>query len=112
MEREKEPKPAPAKVKSRPLTYEHEIPVTRVRWFWEGVAEGKVMATRCTRCGERYYPPQADCPKCLASEMEWFQVGEQAVLKTYTESRLNHRVSHSTPNRTSSPSPKPPRVSE
>jgi len=88
MESEKELKPASAKVKSRPLTYEHEIPVTRVRRFWDGVAEGKVMATRCTRCGERYYPPQADCPKCLASEMEWFQVGEQAVLKTYTESRL------------------------
>lgn len=88
METEKKPKQDSAKIKSRPLTYEHEIPITKVRQFWDGMAEGKVMATRCTRCGERYYPPQADCPKCLTSEMDWFEVGEQAVLKTYTESHL------------------------
>lgn len=88
VETEGKRKQGSVKIKSRSLTYEHEIPVTKVRQFWDGLAEGKVMATRCKRCGERYYPPQTDCARCLVSEMEWFQVSERAVLLTFTESRL------------------------
>ena len=28
--------------------------------------QGKVMATRCPKCGVSYFPPKADCPSCLS----------------------------------------------
>jgi uncharacterized OB-fold protein len=45
---------------------------------------GKVMATRCRECGGSYFPPKADCPKCLSSDVEWFEVKGQGKLMTYT----------------------------
>ena len=45
---------------------------------------GKVMATRCKECGGSYFPPKADCPKCLSSDVEWFEVRGTGKLLTYT----------------------------
>jgi uncharacterized OB-fold protein len=45
---------------------------------------GKVMATRCKECGTRYFPPKADCPCCLSSDVEWFEVERKGKLLTYT----------------------------
>jgi len=45
---------------------------------------GKVMATRCKKCGVSYFPPRVDCPSCLSSEVEWFEVKEKGKLLTYT----------------------------
>jgi uncharacterized OB-fold protein len=47
--------------------------------------QGKVTATRCKKCGTRYFPPQVDCPKCLISEMEWFEVKGNGKLLTYSQ---------------------------
>ena len=45
---------------------------------------GKVMATRCKKCGTTYFPPRVDCPSCLSSEVEWFEVKGKGKLLTYT----------------------------
>jgi uncharacterized OB-fold protein len=45
---------------------------------------GKVMATRCRQCGLSYFPPKADCPKCLSSDVEWFEIKGKGKLNTYT----------------------------
>lgn len=45
---------------------------------------GKVMATRCRKCGGSHFPPKADCPKCLSSDVEWFEVKSQGKLLSYT----------------------------
>ena len=45
---------------------------------------GKVMATRCKKCGTSYFPPRADCPDCLSSDVEWFEVKGEGKLLTYT----------------------------
>ncbi len=47
--------------------------------------QGKVTATRCKKCGTRYFPPQVDCPKCLISDMEWFEVIGNGKLLTYAQ---------------------------
>ncbi|MEM3731174.1 MAG: Zn-ribbon domain-containing OB-fold protein [Candidatus Bathyarchaeia archaeon] len=70
-------------IKSRTLTLSHGIPISKTKTFWEGLKEGKVYATKCRKCGEVYYPPQADCPKCLTSQMEWTQLSE-GNLETFT----------------------------
>jgi uncharacterized OB-fold protein len=46
--------------------------------------KGKVMATRCRRCGTNYFPPRMDCPKCVGSDVEWFEIKENGRLITYT----------------------------
>ena len=46
--------------------------------------QGKVMATRCKKCGTAYFPPKMDCPSCLQSEVEWFEVAGEGKLVTYT----------------------------
>lgn len=56
----------------------------RVADFITHLEKGKVMATRCPRCGVSYFPPKADCPSCLSSEVEWFEVKGKGKLATYT----------------------------
>ena len=46
---------------------------------------GKVMATRCKKCGTSYFPPRVDCPSCLSSDVEWFEVRGKGKLRSYTK---------------------------
>ncbi|MFO7772535.1 MAG: Zn-ribbon domain-containing OB-fold protein [Dehalococcoidia bacterium] len=52
--------------------------------FVDYLEKGKVMATRCLRCGISYFPPRLDCPKCPGSEVEWFEIKGNGRLSTYT----------------------------
>jgi len=45
---------------------------------------GKIMATRCKKCRVSYFPPRADCPGCLSSDMEWFEIKGKGKLSSYT----------------------------
>jgi uncharacterized OB-fold protein len=45
--------------------------------------EGKVMATRCKKCGGVFFPPRMQCTSCFSTDVEWFDVGE-GKLVTYT----------------------------
>jgi len=75
-------------IRSRPLTLVHEIPIARIKRFWDGLKEGKVYATKCKKCGQLYYPPQVDCFKCLGSDVEWVALSDEGVIETFTESHL------------------------
>lgn len=57
---------------------------TKVARFAKDLAEGKIMSTVCKRCGRQYYPPRADCPSCMESEMEWKEVKGEGKLLTFT----------------------------
>ena len=46
----------------------------KVADFITHLEAGRVMATRCRKCGGSYFPPKADCPKCLSSDVEWFEI--------------------------------------
>ena len=46
--------------------------------------QGKVMTTKCRKCGAGYFPPKMDCPKCLSSDVEWFEIKGIGKLATYT----------------------------
>ena len=45
--------------------------------------QGRVMATRCQRCGAKHFPPKMDCPRCLSSDVEWFEITGTGRLVTY-----------------------------
>ena len=57
---------------------------TKAADFVTYLKQGKVMATRCKKCGASYFPPKLDCPKCLSSDVEWFEVKGNGKLLTYT----------------------------
>lgn len=57
---------------------------TKVADFVKYLEEGKIMATRCSRCGKLYFPPRADCPEDLSTDMTWQQLSGRCKLLTYT----------------------------
>jgi uncharacterized OB-fold protein len=71
-------------IKSREMKIVHNIPIGRTLKFWEGLKEGKVYATRCAKCRELRFPPVADCPTCLLSEVEWVELSGEAEVETFT----------------------------
>ena len=59
--------------------------VTKVNDFITYLEQGKVMGTRCLDCGTMFFPPRAQCFKCLTSNMEWFEVTGTGKLITYSK---------------------------
>ena len=58
---------------------------TKVNDFIDYLEKGKVMGTRCKDCGMVFFPPRADCYKCLAGNMEWFEVSGKGKLVSYSK---------------------------
>ena len=59
--------------------------ITKVNDFIDYLEQGKVMGTRCKDCGLRFFPPRADCHKCLKSNVEWFEVSGKGKLVSYSK---------------------------
>jgi uncharacterized OB-fold protein len=57
---------------------------TKASDFLGYLEKGQVMATRCRKCGTNYFPPRMDCPKCVGSDVEWFEIKGSGRLVTYT----------------------------
>ena len=60
------------------------ISETKVADFVKYLQKGKIMATRCRKCGQLYFPPRADCPKDLSTDMAWEELSGRCKLLTYT----------------------------
>jgi uncharacterized OB-fold protein len=60
------------------------VPYTKISDFEQHLKDGRLMASRCSKCGETSFPPRADCPACLAGEFEYKEVSGKATLHTYT----------------------------
>lgn len=71
-------------LKSKPITLMYDIPIGRTIKFWEGLKDGKIQATQCQKCGKTVFPPTADCPSCLSSEMTWLPLSEEAKVEAFT----------------------------
>ncbi len=52
--------------------------------FVANLEQGKVTGTRCRDCGATYFPPKMDCPGCLSSNVEWFEITDTGTLATYS----------------------------
>ncbi len=68
----------------RELRLRFIISVEKTRKFFEGLSEGKLLATRCKATGEIFFPPQVDCPSAPNSEVEWVELPREGELVTYT----------------------------
>jgi len=59
--------------------------ITKTNDFVENLARGKVTGTRCRDCGMVFFPPRADCHRCLAGNIEWFDVSGPGKLVTFSQ---------------------------
>jgi uncharacterized OB-fold protein len=71
-------------IRSREIRIIQEIPISKTLKFWEGLKEGKVYATKCKDCGKLYFPPSADCPGCLSTDLQWVELSKEAEIETFT----------------------------
>ena len=44
---------------------------SNTRSFWEGCKAHELRLPRCKQCKELFFPPQAVCPHCLSSDLDW-----------------------------------------
>jgi uncharacterized OB-fold protein len=61
------------------------VPYTKVSDFAKHLKDGRLMASRCKKCGKTSFPPRADCGECLSGEFEYTEVTGKARLLTFTE---------------------------
>ncbi len=57
---------------------------TKVNDFIDYLEKGSVAGTECKDCGTKFFPPRADCYKCLTSNMDWFEIKGSGKLITYS----------------------------
>ncbi|AGK61419.1 putative nucleic-acid-binding protein containing a Zn-ribbon [Archaeoglobus sulfaticallidus PM70-1] len=68
----------------RELRVKFIISVEKIKPFFEGLKEGKLLATKCKKCGRLFFPPQKDCPSCRTDEMDWVELSKEGQLETLT----------------------------
>jgi uncharacterized OB-fold protein len=52
--------------------------------YYNRLGEGKLIGSRCAKCGEVYLPPRPYCPACAGSEMEEYEFSGKGKLAAYT----------------------------
>ena len=61
------------------------VPYTKIAGFAQHLKDGRLMGSRCAKCGESSFPPRADCGACLGGEFEFVERSGKARLLTYTK---------------------------
>lgn len=79
---------APVLHSRRTLTLRFDIPISKTREFWDSLKRGKFVTTKCSKCGNVSFPPQADCPRCMNSTFDWVEIGPEATLVTFTHVQI------------------------
>jgi len=60
------------------------VPYSKVQDFAVHLKGGRLMGSRCAKCGYTTFPPRADCPECLAGEYEFREYSGRGTLFTYS----------------------------
>jgi uncharacterized OB-fold protein len=55
-----------------------------IEQFYKFIAQGKLMAGKCQKCGKIHLPPRPLCDKCYSQEFTWVTVPNKGKLITYT----------------------------
>ena len=60
-----------------------QLPFT-IEQFYKFMAEGKLMACKCQKCGKIHLPPRPMCDNCFSQDFIWIEVPSKGKLVTYT----------------------------
>jgi uncharacterized OB-fold protein len=52
--------------------------------YTQFLSEGKIMGTKCKKCGALALPPRPICVACFGNEMEWFEFRGKGKLSAFT----------------------------
>jgi uncharacterized protein len=55
-----------------------------IEQFYKFMAQKKLMAGRCLKCGKIHLPPRLLCDNCYGQQFEWMQISGKGKLVTYT----------------------------
>jgi uncharacterized OB-fold protein len=55
-----------------------------IEQFYKFLANGKLMAGKCQRCGKIHLPPRPLCDNCFSQKFMWTEVSGKGKLVTYT----------------------------
>ena len=59
--------------------------ISKINDFVDYLEQDKVMGTKCKTCGLIFFPPRADCYKCLSGNMEWFEITGNGKLLSFSK---------------------------
>ncbi len=60
-------------------------PFTKVTDFAKHLKDGRVMGSKCVKCGTTSFPPRGDCGSCMSPEFEFIEITGKARLHTFTK---------------------------
>jgi len=55
-----------------------------IEQFYKFIAQGKLMAGKCQKCGKIHLPPRPLCDNCYSQEFTWVTAPNKGKLLTYT----------------------------
>ncbi len=56
--------------------------------FFDGMKEGKIIASRCPACGRVYLPPRMICERCFVKADEWVELLDTGTVQSFTEAHV------------------------
>ncbi len=62
--------------------------------FHEALQRGQLMLPKCQTCGDLFYPPKAQCPRCGGSALEWARCSGKGRVYSYM---VNYRPAGALP---------------
>ncbi len=60
-------------------------PFTKVTDFAQHLKDGRLMGSKCKKCGSFSFPPRADCDECMSGDFQFEEISGKAVLHTFTK---------------------------
>ena len=60
------------------------VPYSKIMGFAVHLKEGRLMGSRCKKCGYQTFPPVADCPQCLSADFEFVEYNGKGKLFTFS----------------------------
>lgn len=74
---------------SMPVTSRYTVGPAGERFFRTLRDEGRILATRCGRCGVTYAPGRLFCERCFDALTEWIEVGPAGTVEAVTALHLS-----------------------
>jgi uncharacterized OB-fold protein len=54
-----------------------------IEQFYKHLAQGKLKAGKCKKCGKTHLPPRPICDNCFSQDFTWIEVSDKGKLLTF-----------------------------
>jgi uncharacterized OB-fold protein len=60
------------------------VPYSKVADFAVHLKDGRIMGSKCRKCGAITFPPRADCAECMHGEFDFVEYSGKGTVYTYS----------------------------